>query len=340
MASDSLPLEPLLDVRDLRVAFRGSDAPLQAIDGLSFTLHPGEILGLVGESGSGKTVASLALMGLLAPSESQLSFTHLRVLGHEVGSDVDASMQGLRGREIAMIFQDPMSSLSPYQRIRDQMDEVLREHGSLRSGERHARCVEGLLEVGISDPEEILERYAHQLSGGQCQRISIAMALLCDPHVLIADEPTTALDVTVQAVILKRLGELARERNMGVVFITHDLGVVAGLVDRVMVLYAGKSVEHAPVRRLFEMPSHPYTQALMDCLPRMDGPIPIALSPLPGRPPSLDMIPSGCAFHPRCERAEARCALESPRERVLEKDHASWCHFADEFGAVKRGAHE
>jgi oligopeptide/dipeptide ABC transporter ATP-binding protein len=279
-------------------------------------------------------------MGLLAPSESQMSFAHLRVLGHAVGSDVDASMQGLRGREIAMIFQDPMSALSPYQRIRDQMDEVLREHGSLRSGERRARCVEGLLEVGISDPDEILERYAHQLSGGQCQRILIAMALLCDPHVLIADEPTTALDVTVQAVILKRLGELARERNMGVVFITHDLGVVAGLVDRVMVLYAGKSVEHAPVRRLFERPSHPYTQALMNCLPRMDGPIPIALSPLPGRPPPLDQIPSGCAFHPRCERAEARCGLESPGERVLEKEHASWCHFADEFGAVKRGAHE
>jgi len=322
--------DSLVDVRDLCVDFRGMGASLRAVDGLSFVLGAGEVLGVVGESGSGKTVASLAMMGLLDRREADVTAGHFRLMGREIRPMDESTLRPLRGRDIAMIFQDPMSALSPYQRVRAQMEEVLLEHGDLGASERRDRCIRGLIEVGITDPEEVMERYAHQLSGGQCQRVLIATALLCDPRVLIADEPTTALDVTVQAVILRRLGELARDRNMGVLLITHDLAVVAGIADRVLVMYAGKAVETAPVQELFERPAHPYTRALLGCIPRMDGPIAASLRPLAGRPPSLDEIPSGCAFHPRCERAESRCALEAPEPVALGPGHSGWCHFAQE----------
>ena len=337
MVSASNPPPPLLDVQDLQVDFVADSGPLRAVDGLSFALRPGEVLGIVGESGSGKTVSSLAVLGLLDPGDARVEASRIRFLGRDIRPMDQAALRPLRGRDIAMLFQDPISALSPSHRVREQMDEVLREHTELGRADRRERCLRSLGEAGIDDPERVMERHPHELSGGQCQRVLIAMALLCDPRVLIADEPTTALDVTVQARILERLRDLASARKMGVVLITHDLGVVAGIADRVIVMYAGAAVEESPVHSLFEGAAHPYTRALLGCLPRMDGPIAASLQPLSGRPPALDGIPGGCAFHPRCDRMESRCAEERPGLQEVGPEHHGRCHFAREVAAGSGG---
>ncbi|WP_026876184.1 oligopeptide/dipeptide ABC transporter ATP-binding protein [Jiangella gansuensis] len=303
---------PLLDVRDLSVAFTRKGSPdVRAVDGVTFTVSPGETVGLVGESGSGKSVTSLAVMGLL-PRRS------VRVGGQVLFDTEDLltlprdRMRDIRGRDIAMVFQDPMSSLNPVVPIGIQVTEVLERHQDLK-GDAARKAAEGLLErVGIPDPNRRLKEYPHQLSGGMRQRALIAMALACQPRLLIADEPTTALDVTIQAQIIELLKELVQDTGAALVMITHDLGVVAGLCDTVHVMYSGRVVESAGRRDLFGAPRHPYTGGLLASVPRLDAPRGAPLHPIPGSPTDVLAWPDGCAFAPRCPNRIDACTDGPP----------------------------
>jgi oligopeptide/dipeptide ABC transporter ATP-binding protein len=301
---------PLLEVEGLEVRFPTPEGELRAVDGLSFAIARGEVLGLVGESGCGKSAAALALLDLVAPPGRRAA-GRIVLGGEDVAAAGARAFQRLRGRRIAMVFQDPMTSLNPYLRVGEQLAEAARLRGA---GRREALALAtSLLErVGIADAARRMDAWPHQLSGGQRQRAMLAMALLGQPELLVADEPTTALDVTTQAQILALLRELQRERGMAVLFITHDLAVAAGLCDRVAVMYAGRLVEEAPAAALFESPAHPYTAALLACAPRVDGPRAARLASIEGLPPRLRAPVRECTFAPRCPHARAACREGEP----------------------------
>jgi oligopeptide/dipeptide ABC transporter ATP-binding protein len=308
----------LLVLEHLSVRFETPRGPVQAVRDASFVLEQGSTLGLVGESGSGKSVTAQALLGLLPPS-ARVETGSARFEGRELIGLPARELRALRGRRIAMVFQDPLSALDPLATIGRQLAEVLETHLALRRREVRQRCAAALGEVGIPDPEERLRRYPHELSGGQRQRVLIAMALLCDPRVLLADEPTTALDVTLQAQVLDLFEQLQQRHGTAVLLITHDLGVVARACERVLVMYAGRIVEEAPVEALFAAPLHPYTRGLLDSLPRLDAPGGHALRPIPGSPPDPLDLPVGCAFAPRCALATPRCTREVPALEPLRR---------------------
>jgi peptide/nickel transport system ATP-binding protein len=297
----------ILEVRNLKVTFRTEQGPLQAINGVSFDVAEGEILGVVGESGSGKTVSLLAVMGLITDPNAVIEGS-IKYRGRELVGLSSKDMRKLRGREIAMIFQDPMTALTPVYTIGWQIAEQVRAHSNVSAKAAEERAIELLTEVNIPNPAEAIHRYPHQLSGGMRQRAVIAMALSCNPSLLVADEPTTALDVTVQAQILDLVRKLQKNHKSAVVFITHDMGVIAELADRVMVMYAGRIVERGSKRELFSNPQHPYTLALLDSIPPLQGARPHRLKSIPGAPPALLNRPPGCAFSPRCASRFDKCA--------------------------------
>ena len=317
---------PLLEVRGLRTAFRSEGGDVVAVRDLSFTLHRGETLGIVGESGSGKSVTQLSLLGLLPSPPARIEAGQALFDGENLLAMSQEELRRIRGRKIAMIFQDPMTSLNPFLRVGTQLMEVLETHTTLPAPERRARAIALLQQVGIPEATKRMDQYPHELSGGMRQRVMIAMALLCDPELLVADEPTTALDVTIQAQILELLQVLKTERGTAIVLITHDLGVVAGMADRVLVMYAGSVMEEAPTAALFAGPHHPYTIGLLRSLPRLDAGDRQALVPIPGQPPDLARLPDGCPFAPRCPFAIGLCHEAMPDERVVGPDHRVRCH--------------
>jgi len=290
----------LLEVTDLKVHFNTDDGVVKAVDGVSYTVEAGQALGIVGESGSGKSVSSLTVMGLTRFSGNAQISGSITFDGKDLLSASDEDMRRLRGNDVAMIFQDPLSSLHPFYRIGDQLVEAVQAHRDVSKAQALDRAVEMLGLVGIPEPRRRVDSYPHEFSGGMRQRVMIAMALINDPKLLIADEPTTALDVTVQAQILDLIQRLQRELDTAIVMITHDLGVVAEVTDDIGVMYAGRIVEYADKEAIFAMPEHPYTWGLLKSIPRLDSPRGEELVPIPGRPPSLILKPPGCAFHPRC----------------------------------------
>jgi peptide/nickel transport system ATP-binding protein len=323
----------LLSVRDLRVEFTTPDGIVKAVDGISFDVEQGETLAIVGESGSGKSVSNLAYMGLLPKGKTKITGSVILETDSGpvdlIGMEPEA-IRKIRGKDVAMIFQDPMSALHPFYSIGDQLIEAHQAHNEVAKDVSRARAVELLSLVGVADPEERLRAYPHQFSGGMRQRVMIAMALMNNPSVLIADEPTTALDVTVQAQILKLISDLQKQFKMAVILITHDLGVVAGAADRVNVMYAGKLVESAGVDELYAKPKMPYTVGLLGSVPRMDRPHEDRLTAIPGQPPSLMKLTAGCAFAPRCTRKSEvpgnKCETTAPELIQISTGHYSRCH--------------
>lgn len=301
----------LLRVQDLCVHFQTDEGLVKAVDGVSLELAKGEVLGVVGESGSGKSVTALALMGLVPTPPGFYPNGRIEFDGQELLSLKEAALRRLRGNRIAMIFQDPMTSLNPYLRVARQLTEVLEVHRGMGALDARKRAIEMLERVGIPEPARRIDSYPHELSGGMRQRIVIAMALLCEPELLIADEPTTALDVTIQAQILELIGDLRARMGTSVMLITHDLGVVAGMAERVAVMYAGRIVEQAKTADLFASPQHPYTRGLLRATPRLLG-ARDRLSTIEGLPPDLSDLPEGCPFAPRCESAHDRCEQAYP----------------------------
>jgi peptide/nickel transport system ATP-binding protein len=317
----------LLEVTDLRTAFRTDRGRVRAVDGVSFSLERGKALGIVGESGSGKTVLSRAIMGLLPSRDTELSGS-VRFAGQEILGLPAKQMRHLWGREMSMIFQDPMSSLNPLMRVGAQIVEPLRAHLDMPADEARATAARLLRDVRIPEAERRLRQYPHELSGGMRQRVMIAIALACGPTLLFADEPTTALDVTVQAQILDLIGEQRRDRNMSVILVTHDLGVVAGHTDEIAVMYAGRLVEKASTRSLFANMKMPYTKSLLRSIPKIDEPSHTRLMTIPGRPPDLVNPPKGCRFAPRCAYARDRCHVDDPPLVAAESpDHVYACWY-------------
>ena len=315
---------PLLSVTDLRTYFHTRSGVYRAVDGVSFSLERGETLGIVGESGSGKSVTCYSIMGLIPTPPGRIESGTALFDGVDLLHCTPAQSRAIRGKRVAMIFQDPMTSLNPYMRISDQLIEPLLIHEKLsRSAARH-RALAALESVGINDAEKRIHLYPHEFSGGMRQRVMIAMALITKPELLIADEPTTALDVTVQAQILELIKKMQRELGMAVIFITHDLGVVSGLCDRVQVMYAGRIVESADTRTLFHSPRHPYTRALQRSIPSLQ-PKGTELYTIAGMPPDLSKPLPGCSFSARCEHATDRCRTTTPALAPLSPTHAQAC---------------
>ncbi|PKQ37218.1 MAG: dipeptide/oligopeptide/nickel ABC transporter ATP-binding protein [Actinobacteria bacterium HGW-Actinobacteria-1] len=321
-------METLLSVKDLKTYFTTRDGIVKAVDGVSFDLHPSETLGVVGESGSGKSVTAMSIMRLIQGPQGKIEAGSITFRDQDVLAMDEEEVRHLRGDRIAMIFQDPMTSLNPVFRVGDQIAESLIIHKGMNKKESFARAIELLELVGIPKPESRAKDYPHQFSGGMRQRAMIAMALACDPDILIADEPTTALDVTIQAQILELMMELQRRTGSAIIMITHDLGVVADMADRVLVMYAGRPVEFGTADEVFYKPQHPYTWGLLDSLPRHDIDEKGNLCPIQGQPPSLINVPTGCAFNPRCPYAKDRCRTEVPQIRDIEGKHGAACHFA------------
>jgi oligopeptide/dipeptide ABC transporter ATP-binding protein len=309
---------PLLEVRDLRIGFRTEAGLVQAVDGVSFRLEPGSVLGLVGESGCGKSVTAHALMGLHRRSRGTECSGTVTFRGRDLLSAPERELREVRGKEIAMIFQDPMTCLNPVRRVGAQIAETLQLHTDLSKEAMRRRSIELLGEVGIPNPAARIDDYPHQFSGGMRQRVMIAMALACDPRILIADEPTTALDVTIQAQIVDLLDRLRQVHGSAIILITHDLGVVSDVADEILVMYAGRLVEQSTKRELFADPLHPYTWGLLSSIPRVDRERPRRLPSIEGAPPSLIDVPPGCAFRPRCRYAFEPCENEPPLEARAE----------------------
>ncbi|WP_037676298.1 ABC transporter ATP-binding protein [Streptomyces griseus] len=323
---------PFLSVRDLRVHFSTEDGVVKAVDGLSFDLEKGRTLGIVGESGSGKSVTNMAILGLHDPRNTTIDGA-IVLEDKELITATEREMEQLRGNKMSMIFQDALASLSPYHTIGAQIGETYRKHTGVSKKEARARAVEMLRRVGIPQPDVRVDDYPHQFSGGMRQRAMIAMALVCDPELLIADEPTTALDVTVQAQIMDLLKDLQQEFGTAIIFITHDLGVIADVADDVLVMYGGRCVERGSKKEVLRAPRHPYTLGLLSSMPSLDGPVDVPLSPIPGSPPSLLNPPPGCRFHPRCAFADkvsgGLCSTERPALEVVD-GRGSACHLTDE----------
>jgi len=330
--------EPLLEVDDLRVYFKTASGLLRAVDGVSFQIGRGEILGLVGESGSGKTITAYSILRLVPVPPGEYAGGTILFKGTDLLKLSEREIRNVRGSQISIVFQEPAQSLNPIMTIGDQISEVIVQHGG--ASKRRARdiAVEMLRRVGIGSPERRFLAYPHELSGGMIQRAMIAMSLVCNPQLLIADEPTTALDVTIQAQILELLADLQRELNMSVLIITHDLGVIGKIADRVAVMYAGRIVEYATVRDLFSQPKHPYTSGLFQSLPRLAGdgtrqPLPV----IPGGVPSPLEESSECRFRPRCPMAQEICKTEPPL-RQIGPAHLSACHFAEAVVTLRTGS--
>ncbi|MBS3904146.1 MAG: ABC transporter ATP-binding protein [Simkania sp.] len=318
--------DPILSVENLAVSFTTWGTHTYALRGINFDLKEGEILGIVGESGCGKSVTAKSIMRLLPPHTGLIEHGQILYREQNLLNLPEPLMQAVRGKEIAMIFQDPLTSLNPTKRIGAQISEsVFLHHPELRKSDIEAKVIELLRLVGIAHPEERLRAYPHTLSGGIRQRAMIALAMACDPKILLADEPTTALDVTTQAQILELLKHIAITQKTSIILITHDLSVVAGLCDRVLVMYAGKIVEEASVNELFYQPRHPYTQRLLHSIPRIDTPCGIPLIPIQGRPPTLQHRTQGCAFAPRCHKAMNICPLQEPFISDISPGHRVSC---------------
>ena len=322
-------MTPLLEVTALQTHFATPDGVVRAVEGLSFTVAPGETLAIVGESGCGKSVTSMSILRLIQSPPGRIAGS-IRFEGQELLDLPEAAMRRIRGNEIAMIFQEPMTSLNPVLTVGRQITETLRLHQGLSARAAEARAAEALSLVGIPAPERRAREYPHQLSGGMRQRVMIAMALACNPKLLIADEPTTALDVTIQAQILDLMRRLKQRIGSAIMLITHDLGVVAETAERVVVMYAGRKVEEAPVAALFARPAHPYTLGLLGAVPRLgagaEGTARTRLAEIPGLVPSLRARIAGCPFAPRCARADDHCRAEAPALRTLAPGHAVACH--------------
>ena len=327
---------PLLEVRDLRTEFATDEGRFAAVDGVSFTIDRGETVGLVGESGSGKSVTSLSILRLVPSPPGRIAGGQILFEGQDLLRLSEARMRRIRGNRIAMIFQEPMTSLNPVYPVGAQIAESLRLHQRLPRREAFARAVELLRLVGIPDPETRARQYPHQMSGGMRQRVMIAMAVSCNPQLLIADEPTTALDVTVQAQILDLMKSLRRRTGTAILLITHDLGVIADMADRVLVMYAGKIVEVAGVDELFARPLHPYTEGLLASLPQLHRRRQ-RLHVIPGQVPNPARLPGGCRFHPRCPHASDLCRRQEPQLRPAGAGRWVACWLREEDGAAAGG---
>ena len=322
--------DALLDVRDLRTEFHSPAGVVRAVDGVSFTVQAGEALAIVGESGCGKTATALSILGLIPPHAGRVVGGQVLFDGEDLLAARPEALRRVRGDRIAMIFQEP--TLDPAHRVGDQISEVLRAHRDLPRHQAWDRAVESLGQVGIPNPHQRARDYPHQFSGGMRQRALVAMAVALEPQLLIADEPTTALDVTIQAQILELLLTVRQSLGMAVLLITHDLGIVAGFAERVLVMYGGRKVEEAPVRSLYRRPKHPYTWGLLGCATRLDQTRRVRLPQIPGAPPSLISPPAGCRFAPRCPAAQNLCRTQYPHLLPIEEGHTAACHFAQEEG--------
>ena len=319
---------PLLDVRDLSVAFDTDEGKVDVVDNVNLQLERGETLGIVGESGCGKSVTALAIMGLLPQPSGRVTHGQIVLENQDLLAKHLDERRSVRGRKISMVFQEPMTALNPVQRVGKQLIESVRLHRpEVTKEEGLDECVRILEQVGISEPEQRLMDYPHQLSGGMRQRVMIAMALIHVPDILIADEPTTALDVTIQAQILELIAKLQRENGMAVIFITHDLAVIAELADRVNVMYAGRVVEQSNVTELFSTPLHPYTQGLLNSIPKLEGTPKTQLETIPGLVPSYDEMPSGCRFRNRCNYTQTLCGNKTPNLESDSDAHLVACHY-------------
>ena len=327
--------EAILKVDDLKVSFATEDGVVQAVGGVSFELRAGEVLAIVGESGSGKSVTAQTITGLTRAPNARITGS-VTYRDRELNGLEDDQLRDVRGEQIAMVFQDPMSSLNPVYRVGDQITEMIRAHRDVSKHEAADRAVELLRSVGIPNPERRVRHYPHEFSGGMRQRVMIAMALALEPDVLIADEPTTALDVTVQAQILRLLDDLNRERDLAIILITHDLGVVAEIADRVLVMYAGQIVENATLDETFYDPRHPYTWGLLGSLMRLDQTRGARLAQIPGQPPSLLAPPQGCRFAPRCSHRFDKCDEPPPLEARVGGDHLDRCWLDPEEKKTRR----
>jgi oligopeptide/dipeptide ABC transporter ATP-binding protein len=331
--------DPILEIRDLTVEFATEDGVVHAVTGVSYDLRPGEVLGIVGESGSGKSVSMLTVLGLTPMPPGRIAGGQALYNGQDLLTMPKKKLRDLRGGELAMIFQDPMTSLNPVFTIGDQISEAVLTHNpAMKDDAVRARAIELLESVGVPFAERRVDQFPHEFSGGMRQRAMIAMAMANNPSVLIADEPTTALDVTIQAQIVEVIKAAQEQTEAAIVLITHDLGLIAELADRVVVMYAGRVVEIGDVFTIFDSPRHPYTVGLMTSLARVDMDRE-RLEPIPGQPPSLISTPPGCAFHPRCVRSQGRavCRTEIPALRATDdaaRDHRSACHFAEELAAL------
>jgi oligopeptide transport system ATP-binding protein len=326
---------PVLDVRGLKTVFHTHVGEVHAVNSVSFTLKKGEVLGVVGESGSGKSVTMMSLVGLLPSPPAEIREGEVLLGGQDLLRATPAELSSVRGAKVGFVFQDPMTSLNPVFTVENQIIEPLMRHMAMSAADAKTRAVELLDLVGIPDAARRVKDYPHQFSGGMRQRVMIAIALACDPDVLIADEPTTALDVTIQAQILELMTRLREKLGMAIIWITHDLGVIAGIADRVMVMYGGQVVEHAPVRALFHNPQHPYTRALLRTIPKITGAREGRLSVIEGQPPIMTSVPRACPFRTRCAHAHARCEAENPARRAVDgkplgQGHDVACHWTPE----------
>ena len=314
----------LLEMKDLSISFYNKTGEIQAVRGISYTLHKGEVLGIVGESGSGKSVSSHGILRL-TPDTGKVKQGEILFHGKDILKMSKKELQELRGNKIAMIFQDPMTSLDPLFTVEYQLNESLKKHTDLDGNGRRLRMIHLLELVGINQPERRLKQYPYEFSGGMRQRVMIAMALSCDPELLIADEPTTALDVTIQAQIFELLKELKDKLGMAIIFITHDLGVVSEICDKIIVMYAGKIVEEGTSRQIFYQRCHPYTEGLLASVPKLDSDVNEKLKPIKGNPPDMSCVKPGCAFAPRCSCAMQICVKEEPPQYELDDTHVVSC---------------
>jgi oligopeptide transport system ATP-binding protein len=330
----------LLEVDDLKMYFHTQDGVVKAVDGVTYTLDRGETLGVVGESGSGKSVTAMTIMGLIEMPPGRIEGGDVRYRGKSLLQMTEAEMQQIRGNDIAMIFQDPMTSLNPVYTVGHQLGEGLRIHRGYSKKQALERATELLGMVGIPNAEQRVKDYPHQFSGGMRQRAMIAMALACDPDILIADEPTTALDVTIQAQIIELMQEMQEKNGNAIIMITHDLGVVADIADKIMVMYAGKPVEFGTADEIFYSPIHPYTWGLMRSIPEQVTDEKQELTPIKGNPPSLVNVPKGCSFSPRCPYATKRCHEQVPPVYTTETGHYSRCWYAGDKRFVAENAPE
>jgi oligopeptide transport system ATP-binding protein len=315
----------LLDVQHLTTEFRMRDGVVRAVNNVSFAIEPGQVLGVVGESGSGKSVTNLSILGLIPQPPGRVTHGSAVFKGRDLLKLSDGELRKIRGKDVAMIFQDPMTSLNPFLKISTQLTEVLEVHERLSSKAALGRAIEMMEMVGIPAAAQRIHDYPHQFSGGMRQRVMIAMALLCKPSLLIADEPTTALDVTIQAQILELLAKLQHELQMAMILITHNLGVVAGVADAIAVMYAGEIIERAPTEELFAHPTHPYTRGLLKSVPRLNELARSHLTPIRDQPPDLSHLPKGCKFHPRCDSCVDVCRHHDPKLVACGDCHEAAC---------------